>query len=144
MHETHLVRLGERIGDLGGDAEGLVRRQRTLRQPLLQRLAFHQFHDQEVNAVLMADIVQRADVRVGKFRNCLGFAVQSLAQSGIGRQIGGQDFDGYIALESSVAGAIHLTHPAGAERGEDFVRSELGARRERPCRRAIIARTITL
>ena len=37
----------------------------------------------------------------------------------------GQDLDRHVTPELAVAGAIHLAHPARAERGEDRVRSEL-------------------
>ena len=40
----------------------------------------------------------------------------------------GEDFEGDVASEASVAGAIDFTHPAGAERRDDFVRSEFGSR----------------
>lgn len=37
---------------------------------------------------------------------------EPLQPFGIGRQAGGQDFDGYVAAETRVAGAIDLSHPA--------------------------------
>jgi hypothetical protein len=38
-----------------------------------------------------------------------------------------QNFDGYFAAEPGVAGTVHLPHPSGAQRREDFVRSQKGA-----------------
>ena len=38
-------------------------------------------------------------------------------------EIGGKNFDGYVARERRVMRAVYLSHPAGADRGLDFVRS---------------------
>ena len=43
----------------------------------------------------------------------------------------GQNLDGYLSAEFGVCGAIHLPHAAGAECGEDLVRSEFVACSER-------------
>lgn len=37
----------------------------------------------------------------------------------------GQDLAGYGAIESCVAGLVHLAQAAGSDRGEDFVKAEL-------------------
>jgi hypothetical protein len=39
------------------------------------------------------------------------------------RQLGREDLDGDLATEPRVAGAVDLAHSAGAERRQDFVRS---------------------
>jgi hypothetical protein len=57
----------------------------------------------------------------------LRFAVESSQALRIGRDRFGQHFDGDVAIELLVAGAIHLAHSARAELGEDFVRTEANA-----------------
>ena len=57
---------------------------------------------------------------------------------GIRGQIGGQNLDGYVALQPRIAGAIHLAHATGAERRDNFVRTEFSPRREPHGLRAII------
>ena len=52
----------------------------TRLEAVSQGLAFQVLHDQVVDAILVADIVQRADVRVVQAGNRLGFAVETLAQ----------------------------------------------------------------
>ena len=42
----------------------------------------------------------------------------------------GEHLDRDVALQPGVARAIHLAHPAGADRGDHFVRTEPGAGRE--------------
>ena len=56
------------------------------------------------------------------------FLLEALQPFGVGRQAGGQDLDRYLASEPRVARAIDLPHPAGAERGDDFVGAEASAR----------------
>jgi len=65
-----------------------------------------------------------ADVRVvqGSHRAC--FAFEALAELRIGRKGRRQDFNGHVAAESRVAGAIYLAHAASANGGTDLVRAE--------------------
>ena len=46
-------------------------------------------------------------------------------------QRAGQDFDGYVALQAGIAGAIDFAHPAGADERLNFVGAEFGSRRKR-------------
>src|SRR6266852_2667479 len=62
------------------DRQCLCGRQRTLRQPVRQRLAVEQLHDEERRAVVLADVVQRTDVRVGQLRDRARFAIEALAE----------------------------------------------------------------
>jgi hypothetical protein len=42
-----------------------------------------------------------------------------------------QDFDGYSAVQTGIAGAINLTHPARANSGEDFIGAQASVGLER-------------
>ena len=53
MHDALAVRAIERVGDLGAVSQRLVQRQRSLRQPVRQRLTFQQLHDEVLGSVLM-------------------------------------------------------------------------------------------
>jgi len=44
------VRPREGVGDLDADAQRLIERQRSFREPLLERLAVEPLHDQKVDA----------------------------------------------------------------------------------------------
>src|SRR5258708_16504932 len=59
-----------------------------------------------------------------------GLLHKAAMEVGTGREMGGENLDGYGALESGVARAIDLAHATRAEQGFDFVRTELGAARE--------------
>ena len=58
-------------------------------------------------------------MRQGGDRARLGF--EAAAHFRIGGDVGGHHLDGDFASEAGIASAIHFTHPAGAERREDFV-----------------------
>ncbi len=63
--------------------ERLIERQRALLQPLGQRVALQVLHDQEVDPVLGADVVQRADVRVVQAGDGLRLTLEPLLEVGV-------------------------------------------------------------
>jgi hypothetical protein len=89
MRDAHLVGLGQRIGNLHRNADRLLRRQGSPDQLMLQRFPLDQFHDEKVHAILMTNVMQGADVRVRKFGDGFGFALESLPQRRIRGQVGG-------------------------------------------------------
>src|SRR5207249_2942831 len=103
---------------------------RPCSQPLLERFAVETLHDDERRAVVFADVIQRADVRVIERRNRLGFALEALAEPRVVDALFRKDLDGNRAVQSRVARAIDLAHPAGSERRDDFIRAETNARFE--------------
>jgi hypothetical protein len=111
--------------------EGAVERQRSLRDPRREGFPLEVLHDDEVDAVAGADIVQRADVRVRERRAGLGLAIEALAQERIDAVAGRQDLDGDGSIEPRVDRAEHLSHSAFADEPIDLVGTEGGAGRER-------------
>jgi hypothetical protein len=71
------VGAGDGIGDLGAVTQDLVDRQRPLGHTLGQRLAFEILHDEEVDTVLMADVVEDADVWMVEGGDGLGLALET-------------------------------------------------------------------
>ena len=119
MGDALLVRGVERVANLHRVLQRLIDRQRPL-----ERRALDVLHHQ----VIRPDIVKLADVRMIQRRDGAGFALETLAELGLG------NLDGDDAIKARVAGLIHFAHPAGAERGKDFVRAEFVAGRERHVR----------
>ena len=78
VHDAAPMRMVERFGNLDRVAQNLIRRQGTVRQAAGNGFAFQQFHDEVGAAVLFADVVERADVRVIQARDGPGFALESL------------------------------------------------------------------
>ncbi len=115
------VRGVERVGDLHAEVEQGVHRQRPVRQPALQRRPVEQLHDQERQVAVMADVVERADVRMVERRGGARLALEALERRGILRELGREELDGDLAAETRVLGAVDDTHPAFADLVEDAV-----------------------
>ncbi len=109
------MRLLKRLRDFRSNLQNLIQRQRALRQPFGQGLAFEILHDQEVGAVLRADVVKRADIGMLKCGNGFGLALHALFQFRVGGKMGRQDLDGNGAIEAGVLGAIDFSHTARAQ-----------------------------
>src|SRR5207247_601487 len=82
MNETLAMRLVERVGDFGRDAQRLGNRQRATLETLRKRLALDVLHHQEVHSVLVADVEERADVGVVQARDGARLAVEARPQIG--------------------------------------------------------------
>ena len=74
VDDARAMRGVQRVGDLGAHVEGGVQAQRTGGEPILQRRALQILHDDERPPVLLADVVDGADVRVVERRRRLRLA----------------------------------------------------------------------
>ena len=104
----------------------LLERQRPLRQPLRERLAFEQLHDQVVDVALAADVEQRADVRVMSREIVFASRSKRGATSRCATRCCGRTLIATSRLEPRVPRAVDLAHPARAERRQDLVGAETG------------------
>ena len=120
----------EGLRDLDPVAEGLRERKGALPQALVEALALQVLHDQEVDPVLPADVVEDTDVGVVEGGDGAGLTLEALPQRRAPGEVGGKDLDGDGPVEARVPRAIDLAHAAGAERSGDLVRAEPRARIE--------------
>ena len=82
-------------------------------------------------AVVLADVVERADVRMGQLRNRLGLAIEPLAECGsAARPAAGLDRDG--AIEPRVARLVDFAHTARPEGRKDFMGRDARQRERKP------------
>src|SRR5215471_256628 len=81
-------------------------------------------HHEILDAVLTADVVQRADVRMIEARDRFRLALEPLLEIEVARDVIGQDFDRDGALEARVACTVDLAHAAGADQRENLVGAE--------------------
>ena len=72
----------------------------------------------------VADVVQRADMRMAQARDGFGFALEPVAQIGIARDVLGQDLDRNDAVEARIAGFVDLAHAADADQAGDLIDAE--------------------
>ncbi len=70
----------ERICNLNSEIAHHMMGKRPFLQTVGERLTFQVLDDKEINAVLVADIVQQADVRMRERRHSLGLALEALPQ----------------------------------------------------------------
>src|SRR5262249_2467739 len=131
MYDAGAVRGGQGVGDLDRDPQDLLDGQRSLLQPLEQRLAVQVLHDEEGAAMVLADIVRDACVRMGELRGGAGFAIEAPAELRTRRERFRKDLDRHAAIEPRVARAVDLTHAACTDGGNDLVWAEPRSGRER-------------
>ena len=73
-----------------------------------QVLALDELHDQRAHAAGFLEAVNVRDVRMIQRGEGLGFAGETRQPIGVVRERVGQDFEGDVAIELRVAGAIDL------------------------------------
>src|SRR3954452_22379032 len=113
MDDALRVRGREALGDLSGVLRCALRGERACLERLSQRLSLEQLHDGEVPARGFAEIVNGEDVRVGERGDSEGFALEPRAGIGVGGERWRKDFNGDVAIQLGVAGAVDLAHATG-------------------------------
>jgi hypothetical protein len=78
VHDSGPMRSVQGIADLHPDAQQFRQRQCAAAQPVGQGLPFQVLHHQEIGALLVADVIQRADVRMVERGNGLRLALKAL------------------------------------------------------------------
>jgi hypothetical protein len=116
--------------DAAGERGRLRRRKGPAAQPVGQGLSLQQLHGDEELAVVLADLVDLADVRVIDGGGGAGLAPEALARRLVGLRDG---LDRDLAAQAEVLGREHDPHPALPEPAEDAVAAE-SARGERRIR----------
>jgi hypothetical protein len=87
----------------------------------LQGLAVHEFHGDKLPPILLANIVDRADVRMIERRGGLGFAPKTFKGLLVLGQLFGEEFEGDGPMQSRVLGPVDDTHPSPAQLLDDEV-----------------------
>jgi hypothetical protein len=110
------------------DLERFLHRQRPPGQPLGKRLAFDELQDQRLDAARLLEAIDRSNVRMVQSGQDLSLAPEPRQPLGIRCERLRQHLDGHVAIELAVPRAVHLSHPASPERGEDLVGAQARAR----------------
>lgn len=108
MRDSGTMRTVERVGDLDGESERLIERVCPLLDAGGQSLALHVLHHHVTGAILIADVVEHADVRMVQRSHRASFAFETSAQIFALGDVLGQDLDGDAAVEARVASFVHL------------------------------------
>ena len=83
-----------------------------------------EFENQRLDGAAMFESVDTGNVRMTERSEGPGFALETGDPLGVARYQVGQDLEGDVSSQAAVLGAINLTHSAGAEGRDDFVRAE--------------------
>ena len=121
MDDAGLVRDVERRGDLQGNVDGLADGQRAPADQVGERPAVEELHRDERPALVLADLVNRADVRVIQRGSGSRLAREAIERSARERQDIGQELERDVAAKLRVGGAIDHAHPAASELFEDLI-----------------------
>jgi len=121
------MRGGDRVRERNGDFQKLAESETVFRLELGERLAAHELHRHEMNAVRLFDGVHGDDVRMIERGNGAGFALETRAPIFARGHLGRENFEGDLATELRVLGQINVAHTAGADLLEDLVVGERGS-----------------
>jgi hypothetical protein len=126
VDDALLVRGVEGVGHLRPVPHDLVERQRALLEPVGERLALEQLHDEEVGVAVLPHVEEGADVGVVEGGDGLRLALEARAALLVLGEGGGEDLDRDGAVEAGVPAAPDLAHPAGADRRQQLASAASG------------------
>ena len=119
------VRHGQRAGRLDHElARFLGVKADLLVDVLMKILARDVLHGQVVQAVVLADLIERDDVLVEEFGGIFGYLREAFDHLGLVGQVGGQDLESDLAAEIEMACPENRPHAAGADALEKLVRAD--------------------
>ena len=126
MNDPLIVGCRQPACNLYGVVHRLADRDRSLLEPLAQRLALQQFGDQIRRvSVPRAEAIYGDDIGMIECGRGPGFLLKTPQPVGIGSQLLGQQLKRDFTAQAVVAGSIHFAHGPGTERRQDFAVSEL-------------------
>ena len=98
---------------------------------LSQSLALQILHDQEVDPVFVADVIERANMRVVQGGDGASLTYQPSLLVRIRCYRVWKHLDGNSPVKTNIGGQVHLTHAAFAKLGGYFIRAEPSSGRKR-------------
>jgi hypothetical protein len=105
------------IGDLDAVLERLIEGQLATSQTGRECLPVQLLHDEEIGAVLLPDVEERADVRMREGRNGAGVALEPLPGGRVPGQVRCEHLDRNGPVQTRIASLPHLAH-ASCAKGE--------------------------
>jgi hypothetical protein len=120
VHNTLRVRGSERIGDLKAEVEYFGKGQWALLDTRAKRVTFQAFHRDEWTTPIHADVIDRADMRMVKARERLGFTSKSRKCQSIDRDVAGEELQREESGQAEVLRLVNHPHAAFGDLGSDF------------------------
>ena len=131
MHNACGVRGVERVGDLDRQRQSGLKLQGFSRDPGPQRRPIKKLHGNEDMAILLANFVDCADIRVIQRRRRLRFTPKAAQCLRVFGHVVRQKFKRHHPIETSVLRLENHPHAARTDVRLQFIRPELHARSER-------------
>src|SRR5207248_1322489 len=108
--DSRFVRRFQSFGDINGEHHQTIQLERPPLNAVLQGVAFEEFHCDIGSAVLLANIVEDADVRVIQSGSSPRLLLKTAGSSHVVSDVVVQEFEGDKAAEADVFRLIHYTH----------------------------------
>ena len=121
VNHPFLVRGFEGVGDLEGQLQRLLDRNRAAPETIRQRAAFDELEDEKARAVIGLESVNRRDVGMVQRRQQRRLTFESGDAIGVLRERVRQHLDGDFTAECGVARLPHLAHATLADGGKNLV-----------------------
>src|SRR5229473_3561613 len=103
------------IGDLDAEREQGVQFHRTSGDFMFQRGALEKLHGDEGFSVLIADIMDGADIGMIQCRGCLRLPLEPSERLGVACDVFGEELQRDETMEAGILGFIDDSHTAAAE-----------------------------
>ena len=124
MDDAAFVRGFERVGDLTGDCQRIVQRQRSTGDQIRKRVTFDELEDDARRAGGLLESIDGGNVGMVERGKKLRLALESRLPIGIARDFLRKHLERDFALQRCIAGAVDLAHAAGAKGRDDFVQAQ--------------------
>ena len=98
-------------------------------RPVLQCAAVDELRDDVLAPFVLADVVDRENMRMIQCRGHLRFALKAPPRVRV-EQLARKELDGHRSIEPRVRRAVHHAHAAGAENAVDAVAADGGSGRK--------------
>src|SRR6266566_9074354 len=109
------------VGDLNAEIEQPLGLQRPSCNEVLKGLPLQELHDDKVLSLVLADLMDRANIGMIQGGSCPRFTLKSLQRLMIGRELIGQELQSDVAAQTQVFGLIDHTHATAAQLFQDAV-----------------------
>src|SRR5215510_6277845 len=124
MYDPSLVGVFERFGNLPGDGQRFLDRNRPLGDAIRERRPFRQLHHQGTRVARIFKTVDRSNVGMIQRGEKSGFASEARHAGTVARERFRQNLNRYITIQLRIASPIDLAHAALAEQDGDLIRAE--------------------
>src|SRR5262245_10356425 len=124
MHDAFAVGVIEGGGHLSSGARDISDRESPAQQPPRECFSFEILHHDELHALVFADIVERANARMGQPRDRPRLSCESGAPSHGACDVVRENLDRDRSAQSRIGGAVDIAHSTCPDPGNDFVRSQ--------------------